>query len=207
MGAVSFYRECINLAWGAAAWARSTNFIITIVAPIVTYAIPNTPWFQETMPNAYVWLQQMPAWITWTPLALFLSFFIIRLLLAPYWIYRELKDEKERLALVAESKVDKKKICDKLSGFLMELDSLITDCVKLRGTKEDVQKKDVDLSQKIRAYLDSELGNKYVALYGSVAGINAPSLDRRTTGTFHGKLYPRIYCQSVRLKEFINEFS
>ena len=89
MGPLKFYWECLKLAWGAAGWARTVNGTLTIFAPLIIYGIPTTELFKEKLPHAYAWLQGQPNWITWIPLCIFLSFFFVRLLLAPYWLYRD----------------------------------------------------------------------------------------------------------------------
>jgi hypothetical protein len=145
------------------------------------------------------------------PLGLLLVVFFSRLLYAPYALYKEVASDRDKYKKIALETVDKRKIRDQLSQFLLELNTLVDDCRKERGTKGEIQEKDKSFRARVHDYLANEpaLGHSYVAMFNSAPGIPVPKLDDKFLGrgSFHAKLYGRLYWQTVRLQEFIKEFS
>jgi len=88
VGPLHFYYQWLNLAWGAALWTRTINGTLTIFLPLA-YWIPSTGWFQRNAPTASNWFHHLPDEFRWLPLVIFGCFFLVRLVLAPYWLYRD----------------------------------------------------------------------------------------------------------------------
>jgi len=160
------------------------------------------------MPAALYSYMPRAEWVAWIPLAILVAVFFRRLLYAPYALYKEMESERDSYRKIASGRIDKKQICDDLSGFMNELNALKGMCRKNKGVAEELKTRDNELSGRIKNYLTSQegLGSHFLARYRSDAGIQMANMDFQA-GAYHKKLYHRIYWQVIRMEQFINEFS
>lgn len=210
MGAALFYIKCCKWAWHVAFHGtHAFIFLVSALVPPIKW-LSELPWTKENIPSMFHAWQQYP-YIEWAPVSILVLYFLARLVYAPYALFKDVEAERDQYKARALDKIHKTKIRDDLSQFLTEVTRLCDECRKVRGTKEEVQAKDKELRARIFNYLSSEpgLGKSYVARFGSGSGVPVPALEGRFLGrgSFHGKLYERLYWQSVRLQEFIKEFS
>ena len=67
-------------------WSRTVAGVITLFTPL---ALAHVEAIQTAFPVVQTYLVAVPRRLSWLPLMLFLLFFGARLLIAPYWLYRD----------------------------------------------------------------------------------------------------------------------
>ena len=142
----------------------------------------------------------------WIVVGIFGGIVLVRLILAPCWIYREdgkevskVKQEKEELERKLDDRAKKKEIRQMLGSFMEECRELMTKCV---NEKDPPEKETEDLISRLQSYLNDNLGDEYIARINSGAGITGFI----STDVKHPSYWTQFNRWMVRLGQFIADF-
>ena len=148
------------------------------------------------------------------PIGMFASIGLVRLALAPYWIYQE-RDEKARqteigleariteLQARVAFKLQRQALCSALTKYMMQGDILCQRCVHERASPETRAAADSWFGNSV-GYLQSNLSSSYVARFRNISDWDTSALPRGFPESGRA-VYHGIKCRAATLGEFIRE--
>ncbi len=146
MGKRGFYWLWLSTAFRHSIWrGDGVAFLLGIAIPIARNAVPN--W--ESVMNELTWQ---------IPLGVFGSIVLVRLILAPYWLYKEKVKEINRLSALMGNKDEsreKRQLKLDLGKLLLDGKEILMDLEKMDGQ--------LDASGAVRAELQFEIWYKDVS--------------------------------------------